>query len=259
MLKALLPVIFLILVWSTGQCSDPIGSVPENRVFFADQTPVLLADADDEWGTSTTTPKLTEQTEGYKSPSRAVLYSFLLPGLGEIYVGDSRLKTVGFLTAEVGIWSSFVFFRHLGKWKKDDYIEYAAVYAGVDPSGKDDEFYDMVGFYSNRDEYNKVSRVYTRENPFYPETSSWDWQWLDESYRDEYRDIKNDSKAAYRNANFALGAAALNRAVAMVFAWRSARAHNRNLVNEFSKFNLEVLPDYRTESLEVRLNYSTSF
>jgi len=251
--------IMILACWSTGLCFDSGSEVDSNNVFFAQQPPFQVAQSDEEWGVSSSAPVKAEQTVGYKSPSRAALYSLLLPGLGEIYVGDSRAKAAGFLAAEAGIWSAFILFRKLEDWKRDDYIELAVVYAGIDPSGKNDFFFDMIGFYDSRDDYNKVSRVYTRTNPYYPETSEWDWQWQGTDYRAQYRDLKNDSKAAKRNANFALGAAALNRAVSMIFAWRSARGHNRNLADEFSGFNLEILPDSYGNSMEVRIEYSGSF
>lgn len=249
----------IMVCWSTGFCFDSGDLVSSNSDFFAQQPPLQIAQSDDEWGSASTTPRIEDQTVGYKSPSHAVLYSLLLPGLGEIYVGDSRTKAVGFLAAEVGIWSTFIFYRKLEKWKRDDYIGLAVVYADIDPFGKDDLFYDMVGFYDSRDEYNKESRVYSRANPFYPETPEWDWQWQGEDYRKQYRDLKNDSKAAKRNANFTLGAAALNRAISMIFAWRSARGHNRNLADEFFGFDLEILPDSYSNSVGVRVEYTGTF
>ena len=248
-----------MICWSTGFCLDSGDLVGSNSEFFAQQPPLQIAQSDDEWGVAPSTPKAEEQTVGYKSQSRAVLYSLLLPGLGEIYVGDSRTKAFGFLAAEVGVWSTFFFFRKLEKWKRDDYIELAVVHADIDPIGKDDFFYDMVGFYDCRDDYNKVSRVYTRSNPFYPETPEWDWQWQDDDQKEQYRDLKNGSKAARRNANFTLGVAALNRAVSMIFAWRSARGHNRNLADEFSGLNLEIIPDSYSNSVGVRVEYSGTF
>ncbi len=257
--KQALFVIVILFVGSRALCLDTDDLLESHSAFFAQQPPLQVAQTDDDWGTSPAAGKMSEETVGYKSSSRAALYSLLLPGLGEIYVGDSRTRAAGFLAAEAGIWSTFILFRQLGAWKKDDYIEVAVVYAGIDPSGKDDVFYDMIGFYDSRDKYNKVSRVYTRRNPFYPETPEWDWQWSNSVVQEEYRDIKNESKSAYRNANFALGVAALNRAVSMIFAWRSARAHNRNVADEFSGLNLKFLPDYSNRSVEVRVGYTVAF
>jgi hypothetical protein len=257
--RIMLLTIILLVMASTAFCSDDNTLVTENNYFFASQKPFTLADAgNDEWGTSPQSGSLNARPEGMKSPGRAILYSLLLPGLGEVYVGDSRTRATIFFSAEVGIWSTVLFSRRLGSWKKDDYKQFAIANAGVDPTGKDDMFWDMVGFHNSRDEYNKISRVYTRDNPFYPETPEWDWQWMSDDLRQEYRDIKNDSKTYYRAANFALAGAALNRVVSMFFAWRSAKGHNRSLVDEFSGINFRVVP-LPNSSTEYRVEYNHSF
>ncbi len=255
-----LPVVVLILMSFivAPVCAETVD-VTTNTYFFSSQTPLSLAAAGGEWGVSSGASLLPGKPEGYKSRSKAMLLSLLLPGLGDVYVGDSRMRAAGFLTAEIGIWSAVVFNRQLGKWKKNDYMEYAVVYAGVDPTGKDDTFWDMVGFHDSRDDYNKLSRVYTRTNPFYPETSEWDWQWQSDEERKAYRDLKNDSKTYYRAARFALAAAVLNRAVSAFFAWRVAGGHNRRLLDQFSNFNIEVRPDAIGDSPEIRLTFSRIF
>ncbi len=258
--KQMLLAIGIIAVCWSGLNADPIRLVDSNCAFFAQQSPLLIAQADDEWGVASQPGKARENISvEYKSPSRAALYSLLLPGLGEVYVGEYPTRAAAFLAAELGIWSTFAFYRKLGEWKEDDYTELAIANAGIDPSGKSEFFYDMIGFYENRDEYNKVSRVYTRTNPFFPENPSWDWQWKSEDDRANYRDVKNGSKTAFRNANFALGVAALNRAVSMVFAWRSAKGHNRGIADEFSGFDLEFRPDLSGNSIQVRLEYTAKF
>ena len=240
--------------------AEPVGStIAVGGEFFSPQTPATLEQADDEWGTSSPISDFGSRPEGYKSPSRALLYSLLLPGLGEIYVGDSRTRAAMFISTEVGIWATFFTFRQMGNWNEDDYIEFATANAGVNPENKNDLFWDMVGFYENRDEYNKVSRVYTRENPFFPETPDWDWQWQNIADRARYRDIKNDSKSYFRNADWMLAVAGLNRAVSAFFSWRAAKDHNRRLIDEFGNIRFEATPDIYSGSIEFRINYTRAF
>ena len=258
---ACLALLLFMMPLSYAFCSDDsVFVAPDNNYFFVSQEPFQLAQAGkDEWGTSPQTGSFSDRPAGHKSPGRAILYSLLLPGLGEVYIGDSRTKATIFFTTEIGVWSTVLFSRQLGGWKKDDYRQYAIANAGVDPTGKDDAFWDMVGFHNSRDDYNKESRVYSRDNPFYPETPEWDWQWMSDETREAYRDIKNDSKSYYRVANFALAGAALNRAVSMFFAWRSAKGHNRSLVDEFSGLNFRVVPMPNGSSAECRIEFSRSF
>ena len=143
MARQIVIVVGLILFgFSSGFCIDSSGLIQSNDFFFAPQSPFQFSQIDDnEWGTSSATRPISESPQGYKSPSQAVIYSLLLPGLGEIYVGDSRTKAVSFLIADAGIWSTFLLYRHLGKWRKDDYMNYAMAYAGVNSTGKDDIFW----------------------------------------------------------------------------------------------------------------------
>jgi len=250
----------LFLLFGVSASAEISGNnIAVDGEFFSPQTPVTIAQADDEWGTSSPVSDFGSRPEGYKSPSRALLYSLLLPGLGEIYVGDSRSRAAMFIGTEVGIWSAFFTFRQMGNWREDDYIEYATAYAGVNPENKDDHFWNMVGFYENRDEYNKVSRVYTRENPFFPETPGWDWQWQSVADRAKYRDIKNDSKSYFRNADWMLAVAGLNRAVSAFFSWRAAKDHNRRLIDEFGNIRFDAVPDIYSGSIEFRVNYTKAF
>jgi hypothetical protein len=243
---------------SEADC-DSLSPDPSELFFFAPSAPLTISQAaPGESSPIGQSSELTGETK-LKSQSRAVLYSLLLPGLGEIYVGDSRTRAAAFLTAEVGIVSSLVLFKHLGKWKKNDYVEFAVVYAGVHPEGKDDRFWDMVGFHDSRDDYNKVSRVYSRENPFYPETPEWDWQWQSVAGQQSYREMKNDSKSYYRAANFAIAAAALNRAVSMFFAWRSAKAHNRRVADDLSSFELKITPTTSSGAYGINVQLAKSF
>jgi hypothetical protein len=83
----------------------------------------------------------------------------------------------------------------------------------------------------------------------YPENDFWNWQWDSQSSRERYRELRNQSKAAYRKALYMVGLAALNRVVSVLDAAYSVRKFNRKLGSEFSsasktgvKFSLDANP-----------------
>jgi hypothetical protein len=232
-------VILVMFTISGLSAADDGGSSADNDYFFASQDLHIYAQS----GDLNENPFALEgeNAEGRKSVTKAVLLSLALPGAGEMYVGRTS-RAVGFFIAEAGIWTSYAYFKHRQNWLEDDYINFAVQYAGVDPDGKGDFFFDMVGFYDNRDEYNKISRVYTRTNPFFPEVAEWDWQWESDTLRVEYRDIKNSSRAQGRNANFSLGLALANRVISAVDAWWSAKSYNRRFSPFYSKVHLKLTP-----------------
>lgn len=228
--------------------------------FFASNDLIMYAQADD---LDQDLFNLNQDEGKRKSVAKAILLSLALPGLGEMYTGR-KSRAIGFFTAEAGIWSAFILFKHKQHWLKDDYINYAASHAGITPAGKTDHFYDMLAFYNNRDDYNAISRASSRNNPFFPEVPEWDWQWESQEMRLQYRDIKNSSEANKRNANFALGAALVNRVISAVDAWWCAKSFNRQFSPFFSRIKLRLTPSISelicgNGSPGFMLNYKYSF
>lgn len=174
-----------------------------------------------------------------KRPWQAFLMSLILPGTGEQYTG-SIVKSRAFMIAEVGGWASLLSFKHLGKWRKDDYQLLAAREAGADVNGKDDRYFDVLGFYGSREEYNKVGGAFDPSRPYYPDTPEYDWNWSSKAARERYRDLKNDSKSYYRDADFALGFILVNHFLSAVDAFWSARRHNRGIESGFSGIDVRM-------------------
>jgi len=162
-----------------------------------------------------------------KSPARALVLSLLLPGAGQYYT-ESKTKAGIFVGAEVSLWAGFFAFRSVGSWKKTDYQNYAVARAGINPDGKDDDFYERLVFYDNRDEYNQLTRLFNGpQAPVYPESDFWDWEWDSQASQSKYRDLRNQSKTAYRRSVYLVGVAALNRIVSALDAFRGAKKYNR--------------------------------
>ena len=157
-----------------------------------------------------------------KSYSKAVILSILLPGAGQFYLGEKGRGEV-FMGVEVLTWTGFAAFRTMGSWKKNEYIDYAVEHAGVNPDGKDDEFYKNVSFYQSRDQYNESGRIIDPTGIYYPVTAETYWYWDSESNREVFRDMRNDSKSDFRNATFMIGVAVVNRILAGIDTFRIAR------------------------------------
>jgi hypothetical protein len=165
--------------------------------------------------------------EGGKSKVKALGLSLLLPGAGQYYT-ESRGKMAFFGGAEALIWSNFIGFRLYGKWKKEDYIGWAARHAGVDVKDKPDSYFETLTYYDNIDIYNQLELLYERsEAQLYPATPEFYWNWDSDASRYYYRKLRNDSKTAYRRSLLFLGAALVNRVLSGIDAYRSAGAYNR--------------------------------
>lgn len=178
-----------------------------------------------------------QKPSGRKSVTKAMLLSLLLPGAGELYAGNSTGSHI-FLGLEGSIWAGFFAFRTYGSWKKTDYKGYAALHAGVNLDSKTDDYFENITYYDTRDEYNQFARLYHgADATIYPENDFWNWSWDSEDSKGRFRDLRNQSKAAYRKALFMVGLAAVNRIVSVMDAARSVKKFNRKLSSEFSSIN----------------------
>ena len=183
-------------------------------------SPVSLAQQDrDDWG-------LTKQDANRKSVSRAMLYSALLPGLGEHYVG-SRKKARYFFAVEAISWLGFLSYHTYGNWREDDYINFARERAGAQLEDKDDLHRDWVGFYDDIDQFNEFGRVQDRERPYLVDNESNHWRWRSASDKSAYRELKNRSREAFRRRDFTVGLMILNRIVSIIDAIHDARKTRR--------------------------------
>lgn len=174
---------------------------------------------------------------GPKSTSRAVLYSLLLPGLGQHYLGETR-RAWTFFVAEGAIWTSFAIFQTQGHIRRDAYKEYASVFAGISGNDHSDDFYREIGDYDSSGEYELYiksdGRSYTYPNSDYATIEEYfvnnritdyePWAWRSTEDREHYYSLRWGSRLAFRRSLYSLAAALGNRIFSAVYALRSSRA-----------------------------------
>ncbi|HET9232540.1 MAG TPA: hypothetical protein VFP10_00175 [Candidatus Eisenbacteria bacterium] len=159
----------------------------------------------------------------------AILYSLLLPGLGEYALGHHDRAKV-FFVAEGAIWTSYAVFQIQGSHRKDLYKEFADVNAGVSPRD-DDDFYRTIGNYiasdgpfSANEQVRREARAnypdsradqeeYFEENAY---TGNDAWAWESEAALEAYQDMRDASESAYHKSEFSLGLAIANRLISVV-------------------------------------------
>jgi hypothetical protein len=159
-----------------------------------------------------------------KSPFRAAVYSLILPGAGEYYAGNFSTGRYLF-GAETTLWLTVLGLHSYGNWIRDDARAFAAVYAGVNWSGKDDDFFVNIGNFMTRQEYNEkkmrdrdIGAIYT--------DASFDWQWESHDKRREYRDMRVRSDQMLNSIRFVGAAIIANHIISAVIAGNSAARYN---------------------------------
>jgi len=201
------------------------------------------------------------------STGKAMLYSALLPGAGEMYLQNYTRGAV-FLGAEILIIASYFRLSKEIDWKVNSYMKYAENYADV-PFDSGDNYYRLINNYISSDEYNKEIEQYLRNRyivyeyrpdlyEFYSnewmisDDESWEWDsrenWL------EYRSLRRDRQQLDILANFAIGAAVINRVISVIDSALMGRNINRER-SLLSNINLE--PDFRRKGY--MLSYEFKF
>ena len=163
-----------------------------------------------------------------KSVSLAALYSFLLPGMGELYAGDYSFGK--YLTiVEGGLIVTLIGFDRYANWLQDDSRAFAALHAQASIGGKDDRYFNAIGDFDNTYAYNEEAlRERSPENLYNP-NSNYYWQWDNTDNRNTYRDTKVSSDERFNDTRFVAAAIAVNHLISMVDAVRTAVKHNKNL------------------------------
>lgn len=187
-----------------------------------------------------------------KSIPKAMMYSIMVPGWGDIYAGNKGTAKL-LIGAEVTIWLAYFGFNYYGSIQKDNFMLYAHENAGSNLSKKEEDYYDAIEVYPNNSEYNEYIREEARD--LYPDDPDKQneyvmeygyfgnnaWEWNNLSNHNKYRKLRVSTRQTYQRAVFMTGFAILNRLCGAVTSARSVRNHN-NRVDEM-KWTIQIQPN----------------
>ncbi len=186
-----------------------------------------------------------------KSMPKAMMYSLIVPGLGDFYAGSKGTGKL-LLGTEIAIWFGYLGFQYYGNIQKDAYILYAHEHAGANMERDEELYFDAVEVYRSSNEYN--SYVYEdarliypndpeRQNQYVEDNGFFDldsWEWQENAPFREYRKMRIATRETYQRAVFMTGFAILNRLVAAVTSSRNVRNHNKKI--EEMKWGIHLKP-----------------
>jgi len=164
-----------------------------------------------------------EGSQSRKSVWSAVGLSILLPGAGELYLGHKNSAIIPLITEGI-ILTSAASFATFALWKEDEYRSFAAKYAGIDNTGKDEEFYRLITLWESRDLYNYYLLLTERdEDILLPQNSEWFWEWRNDEDQLEFYDRWTSAERGWRNFRISLAAAGVNRLISVINVLRLSR------------------------------------
>lgn len=192
-----------------------------------------------------------------KSVGLGIVYSLLLPGMGELYADAYDIGKY-FTIADGLLWGTFIGMKVYSNWQENNYQTYAASNAGVNNNNKDADYYSTIGNYNSVFSYNEEKALERNYDQMLdPETYFWKWNSTDE--RQTYRGMWTSSEQTSNDIQFIVGGLILNRVASAVNAARLVTAYNNKLKDELS-WNFSVgFANQQNLPTSLTLNFQKSF
>ena len=198
-----------------------------------------------------------DDVKNRKNTGLAILYSLLLPGMGELYA-ESYDSGIYFTVADGVLWGTYIGMNVYGNWQQDRYTSFAQNKAGITTDNKDDAYYATISQYLNIEDYNNEKAFERNFDEMY-NTNQYFWKWNTSEDRKSYRSMWVSSEQTFNNVRFVVGALLLNRVISAINAVRLVSKYNKNLSEDVG-WNVSVgvqnNPDY---SSSYKINFTTSF
>ncbi len=204
-----------------------------------------------------TNPIQTMKTFHKKSAGLAVLYSLLIPGMGELYA-DSYSSGKFFTIADGVLWGVYIGVNSNATWKQEKYQTFAVTNGGITKAGKTDTYYSIIGIYQNIDDYNN-QKALERDFGAMLDKNKFYWNWQNNETRKQYRDMWSSSEQSFNDLKFVAGALIINRIASAINAVRLVSAYNKRQEKELT-WNVSVgVKRSITLPTSLTLNFQTKF
>ena len=175
--------------------------------------------------------------EPMKSPTKAFLYSALVPGAGQLYIGAKR----GYLqiAAEVGLLAAYFITRGSAQSLRKDYRQHVRKHVVPEGPTKFDDW-DPIEDFEHATLFDNWRNIYMMEGNGEPLERVGKWYWEDRrAFKDEERknhdsplrevalQMRMDANDKFQLAKTFLGIALLNHVVSAVDARIAAKSYNK--------------------------------
>lgn len=191
-----------------------------------------------------------------KSGGVAMLLSLVLPGAGHLYLNRMDVGKF-FVMGEAASWLGFAGLNIYGNALREDARTFAAENAGLDKSGKPDDYFANVGNFNSVYEYNNDKLLKGQYSQLY-DVNTYFWNWDNNTTnKDSFEEQRKKSERVY-NTRVVFGTTLIvNRIVsaisALILANKSSDSKALNIQPELMQKNYGVGVD------GVKLNISKNF
>jgi len=192
---------------------------------------------------------------GLKSPPKALLFSAVLPGAGQVYA-KSYIKGIAFLAVEIASWTGYAQYHRRGEdlkrqfqsfanahWSEDEYWNWIAQESGYPRSQLDslrawerDHFSHFLPPQKDQQYYENIGK-YDQFNVGWDDTST--PRGRDSKNRNQYLDLRADSNRNFNRASTGAAIALANHVLSALDAVWSTHRYNKRL-----RMSLRIEPLY---------------
>ncbi len=203
--------------------------------------------------------KAFQQTSGIeeKSVSKALLFSLVVPGLGEKYVGKNKVSKY-LVIGEVALWGLYIFHNEYGKWLKDDYKLFSREHANVNIEGKDKRYFVNIGNFFDIYGYNKKKRLDREDEFVYDDINDYYWRWDSDENKEKFKNTRIKSDEYNNRLNYFVTGIFLNHIVSGINAAISAKRFNKSK-NAASNWKLEYEHCHPGEAEDIKITLKYRF
>jgi len=162
--------------------------------------------------------QITEKKAPDLSPKisrKNILYSLLVPGLGEWAAGHRTAAKI-FLGADLSLIGGIIGSQAYARQLERDFHGFAAVHAGVNIAGKNSQYWIDVGNATDLFTFNERRRVQRNLKATWPETDFYFWQWDSEKNRFKYAALRSKQHNWDNASNFLVAGMIINRLISAV-------------------------------------------
>ena len=188
-----------------------------------------------------------DQQKPFFSP---VVKSLVLPGWGE-YSLDNQIRGRIFVLSETVLLLAILGSYSVAQRQETEYKAYAAEHAGIDPIGKDRQFWVDIGNYSSLFSFNEEHLRWRDFNALYEDNDTWAWAWDSSNNRERFENTRIASDSWRLRGSFLIGGVVLNHIVSAIDALYLSKISN---IQE-----TVVSPNYNPHSDKMEISLTVYF
>ena len=179
-----------------------------------------------------------------------VVKSLVFPGWGE-YSLDNQIRGRIFVLSETVLLLAILGSYSVAQRQDTEYKAYAAEHAGIDPIGKDRQFWVDIGNYSSLFLFNEEHLRWREFKSLYEDNDTWAWAWDSGNNRERFENMRIASDSWRLRGLFLIGGVVLNHIVSAIDALYLSKISN---IKE-----TVVSPYYNLHSDKMGISLTVSF